>query len=374
MSEYHKLMYGNVQKLNEKLEKIVSRNRTIDSFADEDIPLYFRFRSKQQLHRLKQGFHFPATFRCSSGHAFTADEVLLVGLYRLHRPTTLGDACWKEVFGFSYTRVSLCFKLFITFMHQRWSYLLTDNVAFWKPYLAECAEAIRQKLGTLGCPFPPAHEPGGFKVFGFIDNTMNATCRPGGGPARDGTGAPRNDPLIQRAWYNGWKKLHGMKYQTVDLPNGMNFHVYGPVSVRHNDIFTLHHSNINGTIAQLQAGEEFQYVVYGDSAFVIVMDTHVKARHTGDGLTARQVQENRCMSSCREVIEWDYGDIGTMFSFVDYKKVLKMRKMPVAAICLTAMLFRNAYVTMNSCNTGVYFNLRAPSFETWVAGGPFIPN
>ena len=26
---------------------------------------------------------------------------------------------------------------------------------------------------------------------------------------RDGVDAPRNDPLIQRAWYNGWKKLHG---------------------------------------------------------------------------------------------------------------------------------------------------------------------
>jgi hypothetical protein len=47
-----------------------------------------------------------------------------------------------------------------------------------KDKLAGCAEAIRRKLSFLGCEFLPVNEPGGFKVFGFIDNTMNATCRP----------------------------------------------------------------------------------------------------------------------------------------------------------------------------------------------------
>jgi hypothetical protein len=94
------------------------------------------------------------------------------------------------------------------------------------------AEAIRLKLEQLGCFFPP----GTFRVFAFIDNTMNATCRPGGGPARDGAHAPRNDPEIQRAWYNGWKKVHGLKWQTIDLPNGMNLKVDGPFSVRDNDL------------------------------------------------------------------------------------------------------------------------------------------
>jgi hypothetical protein len=73
---------------------------------------------------------------------------------------------------------------------------------------------------------------------------MNATCRPGGGPTRDGTDAPRNDSEIQRAWYNGWKKLHGLKWQTIDLPNRMNFKVDGPFSVRENDLNALHDSEI----------------------------------------------------------------------------------------------------------------------------------
>ena len=63
-------------------------------------------------------------------------------------------------------------------------------------------------------------------------------CRPGGGPAGDGRNAPWNDPPIQRAWYNGWKKLRGLKWQAVDFPNGMNGHVYSPISIRQNDLIT----------------------------------------------------------------------------------------------------------------------------------------
>ena len=141
-------------------------------------------------------------------------------------------------------------------------------IEYWKPSIPMFADKIRLKLDQLGCPFPSSSDSiGGFNIFGFIDNTMNAICRPGGGPTRDGDNAPRNNPLIQRAFYNGWKKVHGLKYQTVDLPNGMNFHVYGPVSLRHNDNYTLVASNINDKIANLFMNDELLFMIYGDSAY-----------------------------------------------------------------------------------------------------------
>jgi hypothetical protein len=69
-------------------------------------------------------------------------------------------------------------------------------------------------------------------------------CRPGGGPKTDGELAERESKLMQQAWWTNWKKLHGLKWQTVDLANGMNFEVWGPASVRHNDNFTLAKSEI----------------------------------------------------------------------------------------------------------------------------------
>jgi hypothetical protein len=143
-------------------------------------------------------------------------------------------------------------------------------MTFWKRHLSACAHSIQQKLATLGCLFPEVDEPGGFNVFGFIDNTMNATCRPGGGPMRDGVNAPRNDPLIQRAFYNGWKKLHGIKWQTIDLPNGMNFHCYGPSSLRHNDLWQFRESDINTKLLNLQVSYYLFFIIINNIRYNIL--------------------------------------------------------------------------------------------------------
>jgi hypothetical protein len=362
---YHRLVTPSPI-LGLRLPKLTRHHRTIDSLNDEDIPIYFRFRSKDQLRRLLVGFKFPDFVRLCNNHLFTGDEILLVSLYRFHRPVTCSDYIFRVFFGLNDVYVSLIFNYFLNYMENTWGSLLTDNMLYWLPSLPNFARAIQKKCGELGCPFPDPGTENGFRVFGFIDNTMNATCRPGGGPSRDGTNAPRNDPLIQRAFYNGWKKTHGFKWQTVDLPNGMNFNVWGPVSLRHNDLYTLHHSDINTKIYNLQAMNDKQYVIYGDSAYASLNYSHVKARHTYANITAREIAENKALSSCREIIEWDYGDVGKMWTAVDYKKALKLRAMNIKGMYFVALLLRNAYVTMNGCNTAEKFELIAPSFENWL--------
>jgi hypothetical protein len=98
--------------------------------------------------------------------------------------------------------------------------------------------------------------------------------------------------------------------------------------------------------------------------------TNIQARYTDVPLSDRQILQNRVMSSGREVIEWDYGDLKSQFAFLDYKKVLKMRKMPVAYIFLCALLLRNAHVCMNGCRTSEFFLCAPPTFEEWIASGP----
>jgi hypothetical protein len=159
----------------------------------------------------------------------------------------------------------------------------------------DCAKAIREKSFDLGCYFDE-----GFNIFAFIDNTMNASCRPGGGPTSDGTGAPRNDPHIQMAWYNGWEKLHGMKWQTVDLPNGMNFHVWAPFSVRHPDLYSYRHSDINRLVADMLVGQLKQYRIYGDSAYVVLTRSHLRARHDYEHNTPREDLENGVVELSRD--------------------------------------------------------------------------
>lgn len=269
-------------KLNLRLPIIERKHRTIDSFSDDEIKQNFRFVTKEQLHRVFLGLHFPDEVILPSRHRFHGQECFLVGLYRLRYPNTLYNADWISVFGLNYTHVSLIFNWFIRFISDRWGYLVADNVDYWTTALPYFADKIRLKANSIGgYNFRSALEPGGFRVFGFIDNTMFATCRPGGGPTSNGD---RNDPLIQRSMYNGWKKIHGLKFQTVDLPNGMHYNVYGPVSVRHNDLYTLHHSNINNRIKEAQGDSQLQYVCYGDSAYTVVNNSHVKSRFVGDNI------------------------------------------------------------------------------------------
>ena len=208
------------EELSHPLSKVRRTYARIDHFTDEVVPGLFRFDNKAQLRQLFQAFEFPLSFRHPDGHVFGGEEVFLAGLFRLHAPNIQGDVSWRTVFGYDQPQTSRATSLFFLFMVNNWAYLLQDHMEFWLPYMPIFAEKIRAKLASYGCDF----EPGEFRVFSFIDNTMNATCRPGGGPRRGGVDAPRNDPLIQRAWYNGWKKLHGMKWQTIDMPNGMNFH------------------------------------------------------------------------------------------------------------------------------------------------------
>jgi len=79
---------------------------------------------------------------------------------------------------------------------------------------------------------------------------MMALSRPGGVLA-EGNGADRVPNEIQQAWWNGWKKYHGMKWQSVLLACGMDFLVYGPLSCRQNDLTALDESGIEATLRQL---------------------------------------------------------------------------------------------------------------------------
>ena len=50
--------------------------------------------------------------------------------------------------------------------------------------------------------------------FGFIDGTVRPICRPG---------------EHQRMVYNGHKRIHALKFQSIALPNGLIANMYGPV-------------------------------------------------------------------------------------------------------------------------------------------------
>lgn len=77
------------------------------------------------------------------------------------------------------------------------------NHTLMSPHLLQTyADAIQRKGSALP------------NCFGFIDGTVRPICRP---------------EENQRIVYNGHKRVHGLKYQSVSLPCGMIANMYGPV-------------------------------------------------------------------------------------------------------------------------------------------------
>jgi len=255
-------------------------------------------------------------------------------------------------------------------MISNWAYLLLNNIAWWKPILDESCECIRLKLQTLNHEnWRQFHEPAhfvnvngelnasGFRVFAFIDDTMMAFCRPGGN-LDEGPAAPRVPNDVQEAWYNGWKKLHGMKWQTIILANGMDFHIFGPLSVRRNDLTALDKSDIENKIREQFFVDEIVLKLFGDSAFMV-----------SDIMSTAESLPGRGMSSVREVIEWSYKDVKQLWKYCDYKHVLQLRKQPVAKIFFVCLLLRNIYVSLHGSQTSDYFTMTPPTLEEWTSQG-----
>ena len=74
--------------------------------------------------------------------------------------------------------------------------------------------------------------------FSFRDGTLQLICQP---------------DLYERIVYNGHKRVHGLKYQYVAVPNGMIANMYGEVGN-----FTIEVINLFGWILKSHANHKLQ--------------------------------------------------------------------------------------------------------------------
>lgn len=239
------------------LEKPLRKNCSIDTFSPSDCKTMFRF-SRDDLHRLFPLLHFPQTVQFANRSAMSGEEVFLRGLYELC--TGADHYIISAIFGRDASTQSRAFAYFIMHVYNNFHHLVHDNLAWWynNGFFATSARAIMSKIG---------HNLDGCYVSHFIDCNCLPTSVVGGGPAEAGANAARWDDTIQRAFYNGWKSVHGLKHQTVNNAYGFTVDMCGPTTLRRNDLAVLRMSNINERFRDLQLGALIQYIIFGDSAY-----------------------------------------------------------------------------------------------------------
>ena len=169
-----------------------------------------------------------------------------------------------------------------------------------------------------------------------MDDTIDPTFTPFSGPRGDYAGAARKAEYASahRAVYTGYKKLHGIKVETVVLPNGLTT-LFGPVSARQSGPGVEEMSNINAFLVHLQrhlfvcAAGWGHYGVFGDGAFSLdreCIQSYYRSFSAAVPLTQAQRRVNNSMKSARIVIEKNYRALANKFHICDMKPGMKLSK------------------------------------------------
>ena len=209
----------------------------------------------------------------------------------------------------------------------------------------------------------------------MIDDSIDDALVPFSGPAGDFEGAPRRARYAdaQESIYSGWKKLHGVKVETLFFPNGMST-VFGPVSCRANDRGTLNLSRVDDFLGLIQAHLPIdeRCMGLGDSIFRGVLNyiTSYYRAIPPAVLTPEETKINGAFRSCRMPIERNYGLNSCVQRICDTRRGIQLgKKHPYALEQLrVCYLLMNCYICLNgdqgsSSNT---FGLSPPRLQDYL--------
>ena len=298
----------------------------LDDLDDAEAWTNLRF-LKNDVYRLKEAFRIPDTVKTYNRLSVDGIEALCIFLKRFSYPCRYSD--FIPCFGRPVPDYCIISNLIMEHIFERFKHLLSDmNLPFLAPnYLEDYCCAVYNKGAALD------------NCFGFVDGTVRPICRPG----KD-----------QRIVYNGHKKVHSLKFQSVVLPNGLIANMYGPVEGKRHDCSMLRMSNLL-TKLQLQAYDTNgrALCIYGDPAYPIRI--HLQCPYKNN-VSPQELAFNKSMSRVRVSVEWLFNDISKWWAFMDFKKNIKLNLSAVGKMYLTCALLTNAKTCLYGNLTSEFFN------------------
>lgn len=308
----------------------------LDKMSNEECLTKFRFR-KDHIHELKMCMHIPDEITVpGTSVKCNGLEGLCILLRRFSYPNRLTDLV--PVFGIHPTHISSIFNYMLEYVYETFEHLLSDLN---QPWLTE-QQLRRYATYTYASGIPVA------TCWGFIDGTVMPICRP---------------QQNQREVYNGHKRIHALKYQSIVTPNGLIANMFGPVEGRRHDAALLAESGILNRITYF-AEDNSPLCLYGDAAYPL--SPHLLCPYKNAILTQEQQAFNTGMSGAREAVEWAFGKIVQNFAFVDFKKNQKMYLQPVGKYYLIAALLTNCHTCFYGSQISTYFGLEPPSINEYL--------
>ena len=302
---------------------------------------------KHDLPPLVAALQLPPVFKCEQRSICDNMEGLCILLKRVAYPCRLSDLIPR--FGRPVSVLSLISNNVIDYIYDLHRHRITQwNRDILNP---EALQRYAYVISRKGAPLD--------KCFGFIDGTVRPTSRP-------------NER--QRIVYNGHKRVHALKFQSLSLPNGLIGNVFGPVGDfiisssllegRKRDAGMLNDSGLLWDLQQHAYNPAAQAMcIYGDLAYPLRV--HLQTPFRRVPLTPLMQDYNEAMSALRISVEWLFGDVINSFKFLDYKKNLKIGLNSIGKMYVVSALLCNAITCLYGNNTSDYFGIEPPSLEQY---------
>ena len=241
---------------------------------------------------------------------------MIVLLYRMSHPWRLHPEMEQSL----KIRKSKLSSIIQTFSRALYKFTIPflSGATLWHHRMPYYAQLIEQKTnGLMDC------------VWGFIDGTIRKTARP---------------VYHQRSEYTRFKKCHGVKFQSITIPDGYITYLMGPWPAQTHDARMLRESQL---LDELQAimppnANTAVYAFYGNLAYA--QSIYLLGGFRKPPVGSDEAMFNRHMSSVRITVEWGFGDIVEKWKFLDFRSAMKIFEMPVGEF------YTNGAFLSNICN------------------------
>ena len=148
----------------------------------------------KDIYTLHDIMNIPEMFTCYNGVTVTGIEGLYILLKRYSYPNRYLDLIPR--FGRPVPQLCMIANHVMNFIYEEWHHLLTS---FNQPWLSPAnLKRYADYIHQSGAPLE--------NYWGFVDETVHSVCKPGKG---------------QRQLYNGHKRVHGIKFQSIVCLDGI---------------------------------------------------------------------------------------------------------------------------------------------------------
>lgn len=246
-------------------------------------------------------------------------------------------------FGRSEAYICVVFNTLIRYLYRRY-----EGMMGWHPRLdynraKRCGRAVK-RLG------------GGGQIFGFIDGTFRAFCKP---------------EKLQGIYYTGYKHAHGCKFQGIVCPDGLMMSLSGPYEGRLNDLNMVLESKISETISEKFEPHEppdrldKKLFLYGDKAYHGL--PRIIAPYPRNNLIVDETHSwNKEMEKARVAVENAFGQTHCLWMMNAFTKNLRSGHSPVGAYFVVSVLLMNTYTCLYGSGTAERFLMKPLSLEDYL--------